>query len=157
MLGWRLGLTLLLVAVWSQRVPAVTVAAAADLSSALNEIGMAVAIDRWGQVVFGGQHMSPDAAVDAKPFSGALPTVEQPSGGSSFFLVKCSGAGDVLYAKSFAPAVTSDASAPSAMSFAQDGSLRITGYLQGTVTYDGVNPLASEVASPNQIMLSLAP
>ncbi|MBL8613650.1 MAG: hypothetical protein JNL38_40295 [Myxococcales bacterium] len=126
-------------------------------SSALNEIGMAVAIDRWGQVVFGGQHMSPDAAVDAKPFSGTLPTVEQPSGGSSFFLVKCSGAGDVLYAKSFAPAVTSDASAPSAMSFAQDGSLRITGYLQGTVTYDGVNPLASEVASPNQIMLSLAP
>jgi len=121
------------------------------------EFGQTVAVDRWGQVAVGGQHVSANSTVESQALTGTRPANDQPLGGGSFFLVKCAPDGAVLYGKSFAPAVVSDATFPYGLAFAGDGSLRAVGFLQGSVSYDGKAPLSSEPFTANAIVLAFGP
>lgn len=121
------------------------------------EFGQTIAVDRWGQVAVGGQHVSANSTVEAQALTGTRPANDQPLGGGSFFLVKLAPDGAILYGKSIAPAVVSDATFPYGLAFANDGSLRAAGFLQGSVSYDGKAPLSSEAFTANAIVLAFGP
>ena len=97
------------------------------------------------------------SAEEAQALTGTRPANDQPLGGGSFFLVKLAPDGAILYGKSFAPAVVSDATFPYGLAFANDGSLRAAGFLQGSVSYDGKAPLSSEAFTANAIVLAFGP
>ena len=114
------------------------------------EEAVAVTSDAWSESIFVGESGG-NTTVDGKPI-----TSPAASSAAGTFVAKFGPTGSLLWANGYASSSTYNYVIPRGAAVTPSGEIRVAGFWQGTVSFDGNNPLTS-LANGQGYLLGIAP